>query len=414
MAIGRSAFLAQLTATFVALDTSLTRAASNPPDSLLAAPDGAPVQSFIHWIKHTQIDQDGLCRYYKGGRFPHMASPLATAYAGLFLVDHDRELAIRLGHAIVALQQKHLGNVHVSGGVPSIANEPSPFYSSDALIALKLMVTLGRLTGDDRFFRAASHFVRFLHRMADGVLAGVLKTNVSVPMEYVTIDGKYQNAIVPNVSMMFFDALRDFALVMSDNKALTLYEQGSRWLLAEAQSPLGPFYDHYDPGYPAVPYRPDRWKWSKADPTRRVVIGDNTFMAALGAQSMGGTANVTRFIDWLRPVNGKFYAYMLADDGSPAFLPGAHRYFDVVCSGMYQMLMRRAGRSRHPQVARAAEALRDARASDGGFYWGLYEDGGQVDDAAEALVTGVWATLNDSNAQSFSSVLDPLQSTQKA
>jgi hypothetical protein len=251
------------------------------------------------------------------------------------------------------------------------------------------MMALWHATHDDRFLTSAGRFADFVLRMTEA--PGFLPSNVGYPVQYVTPGGEYQNFLVPNVGMLFFDALRDYGQAAGNGRMLQLFEVGREFLLSEAQAPNGAYYDHYDPGYPPARYTRSRWRWFKNDDDGPVGISDNMLMSALGAQALGGGSNVRRFMEWVRPVDGSLYAYVNTESRQPAFVPGDRPYFDVVCSGMYSVLRARGQRSADPA---ALSALAAAAAPDGGYRWGRLADGtGWLDSSAEALVTGYWAAL---------------------
>jgi hypothetical protein len=346
--------------------------------------------AFSDWILHYQVAPSGLCRYFRFGANEREESPLATAYAILWLIGSHPNEAQKLGQALIELQNASLGNRYTRGGVPSIANDPQQlFYSSDALICIKAMMALWRATRDERFLGAAGRFADFVESMTD--VRGFLTSNVGYPMQYVSPNGDYQNFLVPNVGMLFFSALHDYGQAANNGRSLQLFDVGRSFLLSEAQAPNGAFYDHYDPGYPPVPYTRSRWRWFSSDKNGNVGISDNMLMSALGAQQLGDGSQVRRYLDWARPSNGAFYAYVNVENGQPAFISTDKPYFDVVCSGMYSVLRARAQRGVDPATV---AVLNSAVTNDGGYRWGKLASGdGWVDSGAEALVTGYWAVL---------------------
>jgi hypothetical protein len=247
-------------------------------------------QSFAQWIIVNQISSSGICRYFRGGPHGHEESPLATAYAILYLAPIDLPVAKKLGNALLALQASYASNKFVSGAVPSISNDSSQlFYSSDALICAKALVQLWYHTKDNRYKVGAGRFLAFVERMIDGVSHNMMLANLDFPMQYATPHGDFQNFLVPNIGMLFWDALRDYSAIASEKKYEVMYDRGRTFLLNNVQAPNGAFYDHYDPGYPAKPYSLSQWKWFKVEKGNRpIAIGDNMLMSALGAQQMDG------------------------------------------------------------------------------------------------------------------------------
>ncbi|MBV9333474.1 MAG: hypothetical protein JO146_05670 [Candidatus Eremiobacteraeota bacterium] len=348
---------------------------------------------FERWVLERQISDNNLCRYYRYGPHASEESPLATAYAILLLNRSHPEIADRLADGITALQGRFASNRYVSGGVPSIANDDSlMFYSSDALAAIKALMAVYKRSGATAPMHAAKGFVEFVHRLVDGERAGFLVENLDFPMQYVRPNGDFQNWLVPNVAMLFWDALRDYAEAAGDAATARLFERGRTLLLRSAQADNGAFYDHYDPGYPPRGYSPERWRWYKINPDgARIAIGDNMMMSALGALRMGDTAAVDRFLQWARPTGGKFYAYIDVESGGSGFLHSDRRYFDVVSSAMYYELLEARGRLTDATRRQLEAVFKQSAADDGGYRWGLRaSDDGWVQDSAEALVTGYW------------------------
>jgi hypothetical protein len=349
---------------------------------------------FAQWILHNQITENDLCRYFRYGPHESEESPLATAYAIMLLNDDRPEAADRLADGLARLQDRYASNDYVGGGVPSIANDGSElFYSSDALAATKALMTAYRRSGNVEHLRAAGGFVEFVQRMADGERQGFLVRNLGFPMQYATPGGAFQNWLVPNVGMLFWDALLDYAQATNDTATSKLFEQGRAFLLSSVQAPNGAFYDHYEPGYPPKGYNADRWRWFKIEEDgRRIGIGDNMMMSALGAQRLGDQSAVDRFLQWAKPISGAFYAYIDVDTGGSGFQVGDKPYFDVVCSGMYYDLLANSGRLTAQVEGSLERVFTLSSSSDGGYRWGLRDNGGWVQGSAEALVTGYWVS----------------------
>jgi hypothetical protein len=395
MKIPRARFLSQLAGTAVAAPALMGIATSAIP-----VPNDRR-HRFEQWILDYQITPNDLCRYYRFG--PHEApeSPLATAYAILLLNDSHPDVADRLAAGLERLQQRYASNHHVGGGVPSVANDPSElFYSSDALIAMKAMMTVYQRTRDAAHLKSAAGFANFVHRLVDGERGGFLLENLDFPMQFASPDGSVQNWLVPNVSMLFWDALSDYAEAANDAATKGLFERGKAFLLNSAQSENGAFYDHYDPGYPPRAYNPERWRWYKIEKDgRRIGIGDNMMMSALGAQRMGATRNVDAFMQWASKAvaaskqRGAFYAYFDVDTGGMGFRQGGEQYYDVVSSAMYHQLLANAGQLTDEMTAALEEVFTEAAASDGGYHWGVTLDKQFVQGSAEALVTGYWIAI---------------------
>ncbi|HYL26491.1 MAG TPA: hypothetical protein VEW74_01585, partial [Candidatus Nitrosotalea sp.] len=260
------------------------------------------------------------------------------------------------------------------------------------LAALKAMMAAYKRSRSPAQLHAASGFVEFVHRLVDGERSGFLDQNLNFPMQYVRPDGQYQNWLVPNISMLFWDALREYAEIAGDAATARLFEAGRIFLLRSVQAPNGAYYDHYDPGYPPRGYSTGRWRWFKIESDgRRIGIGDNMMMSALGALRLGDAAGVDRYLAWAKPDDGAFYAYIDVDNGGSGFQHEDHRYYDVVSSGMYGRLLATRGRLDNATRTALERIFGLSAGNDGGYRWGLRAAGdGWVQDAAEALVTGYW------------------------
>jgi hypothetical protein len=363
-----------------------------------AASDSAASQRgrFAQWILRNQISENGLCRYFRYGPHENEESPLATAYSILLFNESEPEIADGLADGLIHLQEWYASNRHVGGGVPSIANDASQlFYSSDALAAVKALTTAYRRNGNAAHLRAAGGFAEFVERMCDGERGEFLVENVGFPMQYATPGGAIQNWLVPNVAMLFWDALDDYACASGSLSIARLFERGRAFLLRSVQAQNGAYYDHYEPGFPARGYSERRWRWYKIETDgRRIAIGDNMMMSALGAQRLGDQGAVDRFLTWAKPRDGAFYAYIDVDTGGSGFQAGDAPYFDVVCSGMYRALLARSGRLTATEQQDFERIFALSSGHDGGYRWGLKGDGGWVQNSAGALVTGYWISLS--------------------
>jgi hypothetical protein len=385
----RATFLARLAAA-----ASLPGAVLAWREAATAADANGRRRSFGRWVLDYQLAPNDLCRYYRFGPHANQESPLATAYAILLLNESHPDVADKLVGGLGRLQHAYASNRYVGGGVPSVANDSAPlFYSSDALAATKAIMETCKLRPNPARLQIAGGFVEFVKRMVDGERAGMLVDNLDFPMQYVTPNGQYQNLLVPNVAMLFWDALHDYAQASGDDSAAKLFERGQAFLL-RAQAANGAYYDHYDPGYPPHGYSSQRWRWYKIEQDgRRIGIGDNMMMSALGAQRMGQKGAADAFLRWAKPKDGAFYAYIDVDTGGSGFRAGSAPYYDVVSSGMYYELLAKAG-SLDSATRRSLERVFAlVAAPDGGYRWGIQVDGGAVQDSAEALVTGYWIAL---------------------
>jgi hypothetical protein len=392
MVIPRAQFLSQLAGTAAGMPALMSLCSSTAS----AAP-AERRQRFEQWVLDYQITSNDLCRYYRFG--PHEApeSSLATAYAILLLNDDHPEVADRLVDGVARLQGRYASNHHVGGGLPSVANDPSElFYSSDALVAAKAVMSAYRRSRDPAHLHVAAGLIEFVHRLVDGERGGFLVENLDFPMQFAAPDGAVQNWLVPNVSMLFWDALSDYAEIAGDAATKRLFERGRTFLLSSVQTTNGAFYDHYDPGYPPRTYNPERWRWYKIEKDgRRIGIGDNMMMSALGAQRMGGGQSVDGFLRWAAKASkdGAFYAYVDVDTGGSGFRHGAQPYYDVVCSSMYYELLANVGALADETRSALERVFALSAGNDGGYRWGLNQDGSWVQGSAEALVTGYWIAI---------------------
>lgn len=387
--VPRSSFLARLAGAAILPSAMLAL----PQACSGAGPEGRR-HSFERWVLNYQVTSNDLCRYYRFGPHAGEESPLATAYAILLLNESHPDVADRLVGGLGRLQKAYASNRFVGGGVPSIANDPAPlFYSSDALAATKAVMEAHKLRPDPAKLRIAGGFVEFVKRMVDGERQGMLVDNLDFPMQYATPGGQFQNLLVPNVAMLFWDALHDFAQANGDGATAKLFAGGQAFLL-RAQAANGAYYDHYDPGYPPRGYSAQRWRWYKIeDDGRKIGIGDNMMMSALGAQRMGQKSAVDAFLRWAKPKDGAFFAYIDVGTGGSGFRSGSAPYYDVVTSAMYFQLLAVAGRLDNETRRSLEHVFGLSAASDGGYRWGLQVDGGAVQDSAEALVTGYWIAI---------------------
>lgn len=354
--------------------------------------------AFASWITENQVSKSGLARYYRFGPFSDLQSTIATAYAIIYFCANEPRTAVAFGDALLALQRRFQHDKLVGGGIPSDPEKSNAgFYAGDALIALDAMMALYSITHDTKYLESARLLAAFVVRLSDGERLGALAKNLSFPISYVVPDGTFENSIRTDVPLMCFKALANYAAISKDRDAQALYEGGRQFILAEAQSPAGVFYDHYDPGYPPKRYSRDRWRFYSNQQSRDIVLADNVLMAALGIKRLGGRQQLDRFLKWLKPRDGAFYGYTDARNADSAFLPVSVPYYDIVASGMYLTLVAGTPKADDPDARAARQLLQRERAPDGGWYWGLQTDGLHTDNNAEALVTGFWAirTLMD-------------------
>lgn len=355
--------------------------------------------AFAAWITENQVSKNGLARYYRFGPLSGLESTVATAYAIIYFCANDPRTAIAFGDALLALQRRFQHDKLVGGGIPSDPEQRNAgFYAGDALIALDAMMALYAVTHDAKYVESARLLAAFIARLSDGERLGALAKNVSFPIAYVVADGTFENSIRTDVPLMCFKALANYAAISKDRDAQTLYEGGRQFMLAEAQSETGVFYDHYDPGYPPKHYSRDRWRFYSSQHGRDAVLADNLLMAALGIKRLGGQQQVDRFLDWLKPHEGAFYGYTDAHTSDSAFLPVSVPYFDIVASGMYLTLVAGTPKADDADARAARRLLERQRAPDGGWFWGLQTDGLHTDGNAEALITGFWAIRTLTNA----------------
>jgi hypothetical protein len=348
--------------------------------------------AFASWITENQVSASGLARYYRFGPFSGLQSTVATAYAIIYCCANEPRAAVAFGDALLALQRRFQHDKFVGGGIPSDPEKTNAgFYAGDALIVLDAMLALYSTTHDAKYMDSARLLAAFVLRLSDGERFGALAKNLSFPISYVVPDGTFENSIRTDVALMCFKSLANYAAISKDRDAQALYEGGRQFMLAEAQSETGVFYDHYDPGYPPKRYSRDRWRFYSNQQGRNVVLADNVLMAALGVKRLGGQQQMDRFLGWLKPHEGAFYGYTDAGSADSAFLPNSVPYFDIVASGMYLTLIAGTPKADDAAAHAARHLLERERAPDGGWYWGLQTDGLHTDNNAEALATGFWA-----------------------
>jgi hypothetical protein len=388
----RQRWLTSLASLLLAPNLTATRALAADASGGMESTYEAWNDSFGTWITENQVSKTGLARYYRFGPFGELQSTIATSYAIIYYCDKAPKTAVAFGDALIAMQQRFQHDKLVGGGIPSDPNKSTAgFYASDALLTLDAMLCLYGITRAAKYMESARLLAAFVVRLADGERLGALTKNLSYPITYVVPDGTFENSIRTDVSLMCFKALANYAAISKDRDAETLYEGGRRFVLSEAQSPDGVFYDHYDPGFPPQRYDRNRWRFYSVQEGRSVVLADNALMAGLGMKRLGGQQQLDRFLSWVKPHDGAFYGYTDARTGDSGFLAGSVPYYDIVASGMYVTLVAGTSKEKDPAVRAARQVLERERAADGGWYWGRLADGLHTDNNAEALVTGFWA-----------------------
>ena len=262
------------------------------------------------------------------------------------------------------------------------------FYAGDNLVILEALVLLHERTKDPDLLNAAVGVGTWLTEiMSDGRRQGVWAEDHGAPMHFVTAAGDFSNHIHGSVEMLWIGALHRLGKAAAEPAYCRQADRAFRFYLA-GQYASGAILDHYDPGYPAVPYDPGRWRPYQAGQ----VISDNVLRSALGLCRMGELERARRFFRWLKTERGGVPAYLDLATGGEGFPPGQRVYFDVTSSGLHRSLCQWLG-----EKAAAEEAvafLRRVRDRSGAWVWGVYRDDLAPVEPKLAPVAGFWATAD--------------------
>jgi hypothetical protein len=262
------------------------------------------------------------------------------------------------------------------------------FYAGDNLVVLAAILALHEQVGGDPLLERARRVGQWLSAiMCRGERFGAWSEPHGAPMQLVTASGDFVNRITTGVPMLWLSALHRLGDALSERRYCRQADRAYAFLRA-GQASNGAFMDHYEPGFPAEPYDPARWRPHAPGQ----LIGDNLLRAALGACRFGDRAAAGRLADWLQVEDGAVCAYVDADTGGSGFEPGARDYYDVTSSGLYRALCLWLGRAE--QAAAASAFLERTQLASGGWYWGLMRDGLGPLEPQLSPMPGLWATAD--------------------
>jgi hypothetical protein len=374
-------------------------------DDVLPEALGPMRARFVAWLesKGTAVATgiSPLVYYYVGAKDgrPEQIHPMVSAKAILFNLQLGNVArATAMGHALLRWQQRDAGGVAFRswGAFPSaIREEPAgkwvhsaAYYAGDNLVVLEALLALFAATRDRLFLESAIGVGTWVcDVMCRGVGHGVWAEDYGAPMEVVRLDGAFGNKIPAHVPMLWIASLGRLARLTGEKGYGAQLEKAAAFYL-RGQANNGAFYDHYDPGYPAVAY--NRARWMPYSPGK--IIGDNVLRSALGACRLGDVVAARRVFAWLKPEAGAVAAYLNIETGGAGFLPTDAVYYDVVCSGLYRSLCQWLGeRKAAEEAVRFAAARQDA---DGGFTWGVRKDAFASVDGKQATLTGLWSVAD--------------------
>ena len=368
-----------------------------------AATQADPVAVFSRWLAGAQpADGHGLLTYFGPGSAHHPAplSPLASANALLFFLNTGQwQPAQKIADGFVWWQRRiaRQASAWVRGGLPSeivrTAGDWSPgryYYSGDQLVTIAALTRAYAHTGTGAYAETALDMARWMREtLFDGVRLNVWRRNYGAPMVAFTSDGAMVRAIRADTACLWLSALKALDPLDRASGWAQRYEVGARFF-AGGQSEYGCWYDHF---HPSLRRGGDRWCWYGCDGQRPLLIGDNALRSALGAVQAGATQELEAFLRWLQPSAGVYLAgYLDPRTCRPAFLPGDRPYYDIVSTGLLRNLYHLLGRGTH--AARCAQALARLQSPNGGWYWGRRAVSLAPLNQEQAVITGVWASVD--------------------
>lgn len=369
--------------------------------------DAGGIDGLTAWLNENAAASDpevrGLYHAYVDGTGPgarpwHLSTMVSAEVARFWLAIGEIERAIAVGDALLRWQHAGAGRSgdRLGGAFPSeIARtgagyQPRYLYdSSDTLAVIEALLALEEATGDARYLEAAHRGGVWLRDvMAHGERYGVWAEPHRVPMKAVTEAGAFDNRIAVGRVTFWLPTLRRLARRVGDPTFAELAEHS--WaFLSHAQVGSGAYADHYDPGYPAVPFDPARFRAFTAD---GAVVADDSLRAALGAIAGGaGAAEVARFLAWMPADRAGIPGYLGLDDGARRTSPEHPAWDDLISTALLAAVRRRAGLG---PSATGQALLERSQGADGGWPWGWVEDQQGPVDTTRATMTGIWAVLD--------------------
>lgn len=365
------------------------------PDSVRDA-DGAA--ALARWLEARARVTHGPARdlyyaYYDAetGERSFISTAVSADVVRFLLARGDVDRAVATGYALLGVQHAGAGPAgeRLRGAFPSEIHptgEPlgtDQFDSADNLAVVEALVDLYATTRDPIFLDAVERAAGWLRDvMSHGERVGVWCERLPGLMRLVTREGAFDNRIPVGRSLFWLPTLERVARVLDAPEFAELAAQG-RAFAALGQGAHGGFADHYDPGWPAQPFSPDRFRpWGMDG----AVFADDSLRAALGLAATDPDA-ADRFLDWLDVDAGKVHGYLGWDDGAARFVPGDRPYYDVIATALYRELVGPEA----PLAARAEHYLATTQGPDGAWHWGRVAATGEPVDSLEATLTGLWA-----------------------
>jgi hypothetical protein len=207
-------------------------------------------------------------------------------------------------------------------------------------------------------------------------------------MKAATDAGAFDNRIAVGRLAFWTPTLRRLGRRLDDPTFAALADRTVAFLVP-AQVASGGIADHYDPGYPAVPYDPTRFRAFTPD---GAVVADDSLRAALGAVVTGADSmDLHRFLSWLPDDHGGIPGYLGLADGERRTSPGTPPYDDLIATALLAALRRRSGLPVSPAGQALLERTQDA---DGSWPWGWFMDAEAPVDATHATMTSIWAVID--------------------
>jgi hypothetical protein len=223
--------------------------------------------------------------------------------------------------------------------------------------------------------------------MCKGHKFGVWAEDHAAPMQFVTSDGNFSNAIHTSMEMLWLSALARLGAVTAE-AAYTRQAQRAYDFLRHCQTKSGAYLDAYDPGYPPKPYDAGRWRPYQAGQ----VIGDNMLRTALGRCRAGDLDSARRFFRYLKVENGAVPAYLNVDTGGHGFPDGSPVYYDLTSSALHRSLCQWLNERAAAEADMAF--IRATQHASGAWPWGIYKDSKKPVEPKLAPVVGFWATAD--------------------
>jgi hypothetical protein len=389
------------------VETSASTKAKEPETST-EAPLPAQVALFVRWLEaHARATdpevKDLYFAYYDAAAGeetgePWFLSPMVSAdVLRFYLRLGNLAQATRIGDALLGWQHDGGGKVggRLVGAFPSeIAKDgqgwaPRYLYDThDNLVVMEALLDLQEATGQQRYLQAAKRTGDWLRDvMTHGERYGVWQGTLSAPMKGVTDSGDFDNRIAVGRTLLWLPTLHRLAAKTKDQSFAAL-ARDAQALLAKAQTPAGGFYDHYDPGYPAVAYDSSLFRTYGPDGS---VVADDSLRAALGLWLLGDDAAAERFSRWISHPNGRVAGYLSISTGEPWFTTGEPVYDDLISTALYRYLADRLGL---PDNGEERAYLARTQAKNGGWYWGWSRTLDAPIEKTQATLTGVYALVD--------------------